>query len=131
MQVTTAITGDNIFTATAEFNKEDDMYEKLDRLRADVERWKQKVEEDKGKLKAAEQKLKEAENAQIIADVGAVNFSPEQLALFLQQVASGQLGTAITEKTSVEKNDKSSYADETDNDEETEDFDDEETEYQN
>lgn len=131
MQVTTAITGDNIFTATAEFNKEDDMYEKLDRLRADVERWKQKVEEDKGKLKAAEQKLKEAENAQIIADVGAVNFSPEQLALFLQQVASGQLGTTTTEKTSVEKNDKSSYADETDNDEETEDFDDEETEYQN
>ena len=99
MQVTTAITGDNIFTATAEFNKEDDMYEKLDRLRADVERWKQKVEEDKGKLKAAEQKLKEAENAQIIADVGAVNFSPEQLALFLQQVASGQLGTTTTEKT--------------------------------
>ena len=124
MQVTTAITGDNIFTVTAEFNKEDDMYEKLDRLRADVERWKQKVEEDKGKLKAAEQKLKEAENAQIIADVGAVNFSPEQLALFLQQVAT-------TEKTSVEKNDKSSYTDETDNDEETEDFDDEETEYQN
>ena len=131
MQVTTAITGDNIFTVTAEFNKEDDMYEKLDRLRADVERWKQKVEEDKGKLKAAEQKLKEAENAQIIADVGAVNFSPEQLALFLQQVASGQLGTTTTEKTSVEKNDESSYADETDNDEETEDFDDEETEYQN
>ena len=131
MQVTTAITGDNIFTVTAEFNKEDDMYEKLDRLRADVERWKQKVEEDKGKRKAAEQKLKEAENAQIIADVGAVNFSPEQLALFLQQVASGQLGTTTTEKTSVEKNDKSSYTDETDNDEETEDFDDEETEYQN
>lgn len=130
MQVTTVTTGDNIFTATAEFSKEDDMYEKLDRLRADVERWKQKVEEDSGKLKAAEQKLKEAENAQIIADVGAMNFSPEQLALFLQQVASGQLGTTANEKTSVEKADRSSYADEIDNDEEMEDFDDEETEYQ-
>jgi len=107
------------------------MYEKLDRLRADVERWKQRIEEDRAKLKVAEQKLKEAENAQIIADVGAMNFSPEQLALFLQQVASGQLGATAPEKTSVEKTDRGSYTDETDNYEETEDFGDEETEYQN
>ena len=106
------------------------MYEKLDRLRADVERWKQRIEEDRAKLKVAEQKLKEAENAQIIADVGAMNFTPEQLALFLQQVASGKLGATATETTSVGKTDKSTF-DETENDEETEDFEDEETEYQN
>ena len=106
------------------------MYEKLDRLRADVERWKQRIEEDRAKLKVAEQKLKEAENAQIIADVGAMNFSPEQLALFLQQVASGQLGATAPETTSVEKSDRSTF-DETEKDDETEDFEDEETEYQN
>ena len=67
------------------------MYEKLDKLRAEVEKWKARIEDDKAKLKLAEQKLQEAENNQILADVGAMNLTPEQLAQFLQLVQSGQL----------------------------------------
>ena len=67
------------------------MYEKLDKLRAEVEKWKARIEEDKAKLKQAEQKLQEAENNQILADVGAMNLTPEQLAQFLQLVQTGQL----------------------------------------
>ena len=37
------------------------------------------------------QKLQEAENNQILADVGAMNLTPEQLAQFLQLIQSGQL----------------------------------------
>lgn len=70
------------------------MYEKLDKLRAEVERWKNRIEEDKGKLKLAEQKLQEAENTQILADVGALHLTPEQLAEFLKLAASGNLMTA-------------------------------------
>ena len=70
------------------------MYERLDKLRAEVERCKKKVEDDRVRLKAAEQKLQEAENSQILADVGALNLSPEQLAEFLKLVASGQVGNA-------------------------------------
>lgn len=72
------------------------MYEKLDRLRADVDRLKARIEDDKAKLKAAETRLKEAENAQIIADVGALSPTPEQLAQFLQMAANGQLGNGTT-----------------------------------
>lgn len=71
------------------------MYEKLDRLRADVEKLKAKIEDDKNKLRLAEQRLKEAENAQILADVGAMNLTPEQLAQFLQMVQSGQLSAVM------------------------------------
>ena len=67
------------------------MYEKLDKLRAEVEKWKARIEDDKAKLKQAEQKLQEAENNQILADVGAMNLTPEQLAQFLQMVQNGQL----------------------------------------
>ena len=66
------------------------MYEKLDKLRAEVERWRRKLEDVRGKLKEAEEKLKEAENTQILADVNALNLSPEQLAEFLKLVASGR-----------------------------------------
>ena len=66
------------------------MYEKLDKLRAEVERWKRRVESDKAKQKAAEDRLKEAESNQILADVNALNLSPEQLAEFLKLVASGR-----------------------------------------
>ena len=66
------------------------MYEKLDKLRAEVERWKRRVESDKAKQKAAEDRLKEAESTQILADVNALNLSPEQLAEFLKLVASGR-----------------------------------------
>lgn len=70
--------------------KEIVMYEKLDKLRADVRRWRRKLEDDKAKLKLAEQKLQEAENSQILADVGALNLTPEQLAEFLKLVSNGQ-----------------------------------------
>ncbi len=80
------------------------MYERLDKLRAEVERMKARLEDDKVRLKAAEDKLKAAENAQIIADVGALNLTPEQLAQFLAMMQNGQLnrnvGTAVTQVTS-------------------------------
>ena len=72
------------------------MYERLDKLRAEVERCKKKVEDDKVRLRAAEQKLQEAENSQILADVGALNLSPEQLAEFLKLATRGKLGSAGT-----------------------------------
>ena len=72
------------------------MYEKLDKLRAEVERCKSKIEDDKAKLKAAEAKLQEAENSQILADVGALNLSPEQLAEFLKLATSGKLTSTGT-----------------------------------
>ncbi len=66
------------------------MYEKLDKLRAEVRRWRRKLEDDKAKLKLAEQKLQEAENSQILADVGALNLTPEKLAEFLKLLSNGQ-----------------------------------------
>ena len=88
------------------------MYERLEKLRAEVERCKRKVEDDRVRLKAAEQKLQEAENSQILADVGALNLSPEQLADFLKLVANGQVGsagtvsvTAVNKETEVETKD--------------------------
>ncbi|MBQ7616227.1 MAG: DUF4315 family protein [Butyrivibrio sp.] len=75
------------------------MYERLDKLRAEVERCRKKVEDDKLRLKAAEQKLQEAENSQILADVGALNLSPEQLAEFLKLVSNGQVGNVATGNT--------------------------------
>lgn len=93
------------------------MYERLDKLRAEVERCKRKVEDDRVRLKAAEQKLQEAENSQILADVGALNLSPEQLADFLKLVANGQVGsagtvntvTAVNKETEVETKDDDDY----------------------
>lgn len=70
------------------------MYERLDKLRAEVKRAEKKLEDDKARLKAAQQRLQEAENSQILADVGALNLSPEQLAEFLKLVANGQAGNA-------------------------------------
>lgn len=85
------------------------MYEKLDKLRAEVERLRQRVEDDKARLKAAELKLKEAENSQIIADVGALNLTPEQLAQLLAQLANGQVPTAGATQSTVETETKSYY----------------------
>ena len=93
------------------------MYERLDKLRAEVERCKRKVEDDRVRLKAAEQKLQEAENSHILADVGALNLSPEQLADFLKLVANGQVGsagtvntvTAVNKETEVETKDDDDY----------------------
>ena len=103
------------------------MYEKLDKLRAEVERWKNRIEDDKGKLKQAEAKLQEAENLQILADVGAMNLKPEQLAEFLKLIAGGKLGKIVTENTSAGENDRNAdpVDDEDDNEDETEDSEDE------
>ena len=99
MQAMIHAIGERIITATAESDKGREsniMYERLDKLRAEVERCKKKVEDDKVRLRAAEQKLQEAENSQILADVGALNLSPEQLAEFLKLATSGKLGSAGT-----------------------------------
>ena len=82
------------------------MYEKLDKLRAEVERCKSKIEDDKARLKAAEAKLQEAENSQILADVGALNLSPEQLAEFLKLVTSGKAGIIPSPDTYREESDE-------------------------
>ena len=77
------------------------MYEKLDKLRADLERAREKKSEIEAKIKNLEQRLKEAEESQILADVKALNLSPEQLAQFLKLAANGQL--AVPSKEEVEK----------------------------
>ena len=100
------------------------MYEKLDKLRAEVERWKRRVESDKAKQKAAEDRLKEAESTQILADVNALNLSPEQLAEFLKQVASGK-PLANTHELAVKHNANNNDPDEDEYDE-SEDTEDEE-----
>ena len=103
------------------------MYEKLDKIRAELDRAKQRRADADAKVKQLEQKLREAENSQILADVGAMKLTPEQLAQFLQLAASGKLpmaqnssATNATPVTATEKeNDKDEY-------EESEDFEDEE-----
>ena len=103
------------------------MYEKLDKLRAELDRAKQRRADADAKVKQLEQKLREAENSQILADVGAMKLTPEQLAQFLQLAASGKLpmaqnssATNATPVTATEKEkDKDEY-------EESEDFEDEE-----
>lgn len=120
MQAMTLHTGEPIFIVTEEFIKEEDMrmYERLDRLRGEVERLKKKVEDDKNRLKAAEQRLKNAENAQIIADVGALNLSPEQLAQFLQMVQQGETGRVsnVQEQEPDEIEEDDDYLEEKEND---------------
>lgn len=100
------------------------MYEKLDKLRAELDRAKQRRADADAKVKQLEQKLREAENSQILADVGALKLTPEQLAQFLQLAASGQLPAAqsnpVVSATPV------SATEENDDYEESEDFDDEE-----
>lgn len=102
------------------------MYEKLDKIRAELDRARQRRAEADAKVKQLEQKLKEAENSQILADVGALKLTPEQLAQFLQLAASGQMSvpqnkpaTSATPGTDTEQKDN-------DYDEESEDFEDEE-----
>ena len=103
---------------------EKSMYEKLDKLRAELDRAKQRRADADAKVKQLEQKLREAENSQILADVGALKLTPEQLAQFLQLAASGQLpavqSNPVVSATLV------SDTEEKDDCEESEDFDDEE-----
>ena len=73
------------------------MYEKLDKIRADLDRAKRRRAEADARVKQLELKLKEAENSQILADVGALKLTPEQLAQFLQMVSGTQ--QTVGEKT--------------------------------
>ena len=102
------------------------MYEKLDKLRAELDRAKQRRADADARVKQLEQKLREAENSQILADVGALKLTPEQLAQFLQMAASGQLPVAqvnpVTNVTPVPATDEND-----DDYDESEDFDDEES----
>ncbi|SDB44996.1 protein of unknown function [Pseudobutyrivibrio sp. YE44] len=98
------------------------MYERLDKLRAEVERIKKKIEDDKARLRAAELKLKNAENSQILADVGALNMSPEQLAQFLQLVQQGQVGNVVVAKPEIEAKEDDIDDIEKEEDEENEDY---------
>lgn len=77
------------------------MYEKLDKIRAELERARQRKADADAKVKQLEQKLKDAENMQILADVGALKLTPEQLAQFLQMAAVGQL--PVAQGNSMEK----------------------------
>ena len=97
------------------------MYERLDKLRAEVERCRKKVEDDRLKLKAAEEKLKEAEHTQILADVGALNLSPEQLAGFLKLVAAGKAGNVPAHDSYRVNRDGSPEEDNVNESEDTED----------
>ena len=96
------------------------MYENLEKLRDEVKRCRKRIENDKARLKFAEDKLDRAENSQIVADVKAVNLTPEQLAEFLKLVTSGTAGNAVKAVT------EESVYDDTDEENETEDFEDEE-----
>lgn len=99
------------------------MYEKLDKLRAELEKARQRRAEADAKVKQLEQRLKDAENTQILAEVGALKLTPEQLKMFLEMATSGQLGT----KEPVVIKDSTAVKEDIENDDmESEDFDDEE-----
>lgn len=102
------------------------MYEKLDKIRAELDRAKQRRAEADAKVKQLEQKLKEAESTQILADVGALKLTPEQLAQFLQLAASGQLpiptGNGSSEVAQMKETEEKDYK----YDYESEDLEDEE-----
>lgn len=81
-------------------------YEKLDRIREDIRRDKEKLAKLQGQIKAKEAKLKEAEASQIIADVGAMNMSPEQLGEFLALIQSGDLNKLLKQDVTADEADK-------------------------
>ena len=78
-------------------------HEKLDRIREDIKRDKAKVAKLQEQIKVKEAKLKEAEASQIVADVGAMNMTPEQLGEFLALIQSGNLNELLSGKTKVVK----------------------------
>lgn len=102
------------------------MYEKLDKIRAELDRAKQRRAEADARVKQLEQKLKEAENTQILADVGALKLSPEQLAQFLQLAATGQLPVPAGNSVSNMEQPKETEVNDYKYDYESEDLEDEE-----
>ena len=72
------------------------MYERIERLREELGRARQRKVEAERRVKRCEANLKEAENQQILADVGALKLTPEQVSEFLKLAASGQLSAPGT-----------------------------------
>lgn len=96
-------------------------YEKLDRIREDIKRDKAKVAKLQEQIKAKEAKLKEAEASQIVADVAAMNMTPEQLGEFLALIQSGGLHELLSGQTKVATTNGSNEKTDDDNDEFLED----------
>lgn len=107
----------------------DNKYEKLDRIRTDIQadrdklakmREQAKIREGKmlDQIREKEAKLKEAESLVIVADVGEVNLSPEQLGAFLKLIQSGKISNSIIEDLMTEDDEN---LEETHNFDETED----------
>ena len=63
------------------------------KLRAELDKARMKRAEADAKVKHLEQKLREAENSQILAEVGALKLTPEQLAEFLKMAAGNRVAT--------------------------------------
>ena len=93
------------------------MYDNLEKLRDEVKRWERRIAYDKGRHKAAVEKLLRAENSCIIANVKAVNLTPEQLAEVLKQIAGGQIAKKLPEEDDADY--EEAYAEKEDD---TEDF---------
>ena len=103
-------------------------YEKLDRIREDIKRDKAKVAKLQEQIKIKEAKLKEAEASQIVADVGAMNLTPEQLGEFLALIQSGNLNELLSGKTKIVTTVSSSEVNEEENEDLYEDEEDENNE---
>ena len=66
-------------------------YDNLERMRKDIARDKKKAEALQEQIKEKEEKLKQAEGARVVADVVALQLSPEQVGAVLELVESGQI----------------------------------------
>lgn len=104
------------------------MYEKLDKLRDEVKRCEKRVADAQSKLKAAQEKLKEGEASQILSDVGALKMSPEELAMVLELVKSGQLNQGAAANTETKTTYTGSYSKDEDELDETNEENKEDTE---
>lgn len=66
-------------------------YDNLERMRKDIARDKKKAEALQEQIKEKEEKLRQAEGARVVADVVALQLSPEQVGAVLELVESGQI----------------------------------------
>lgn len=84
------ITGNNIFTASAESETKEEcrLSAKLDRIGADLEKARKKRAEWDAKVKDLERRYREEENSEIHEMVHAANLNPEQLSELLRMFAA-------------------------------------------
>ena len=66
-------------------------YDNLERMRKDIAKDLKKVETLKEQIREKEEKLREAEASRVVADVTAMQLSPEQVGAMLDLVKSGQI----------------------------------------